>query len=112
MSIAGIHDGTISGNSISLNVKNGTKHTDGIQFYRRRHEQCHDPEQPDRDPQPMSHGIYGGNGSNSSFYNNITIDHNTVVSGQVSGIAVGETNGLKITNNIVLQDASGARARR
>jgi hypothetical protein len=52
----------------------------------------------------QSHGIYGGNGGNS-FYKNITIDHNTILSAQVSGIAVGETNGLKITNNIVLRDS-------
>ena len=54
----------------------------------------------------MSHGIYGGNGSNN-FNNNITIDHNTILSAQVLGIAVGETNGLEITNNIVLKNGSG-----
>ena len=54
----------------------------------------------------MSHGIDGGNSSNS-FYNNITIDHNTIRSAQVLGIAVGRTDGLEITNNTVLKNGSG-----
>ena len=57
-----------------------------------------------------SHGIYMGNavadsgGSASTFFRNITIDNNTIVSGQVSGIAVGQTIGLSITDNTILQD--------
>ena len=59
----------------------------------------------------MSHGIYLNNelassrGSSAAFQN-ITIDNNTVISGQVLGISVGRTSGLKISDNIVLQDTS------
>jgi parallel beta-helix repeat protein len=116
--IAGRMDGAVfSGNSISLNVPDGTsgaKHTDGIQFYntapgdpmsnivvRDNHIETNNT---------ISHGIYAGNGiadsrgGTSNYFHNVTIDHNTVVSAQLAGIAVGATSGLKITHNILLQD--------
>ena len=105
--MSGIQTGTISGNSISMNVKNGTKHTDGIQFFGGNMSNVTIQNNLIETHNTQSHGIYGGNGGNS-FYKNITIDHNTILSAQVLGIAVGETNGLKITNNIVLRDLSGS----
>jgi len=114
MIVGKVHDATISGNSITLDVKSGTKHTDGIQFYNSG--SVNDPMtnvtvQNNRieTNNPASHGIYAANGlanhgGTSTYFRNVTIDHNTVVSAQVSGIAVGQTIGLKITNNILLQD--------
>jgi hypothetical protein len=114
MLVGHIHDAVISGNSITLDVRSGTKHTDGIQFYNTG---TNDPMtnvmvQNNRieTNNTMSHGIYAANGiadsrgGISTFFKNVTIDHNTIVSAQVSGIAVGQTSGLKITNNILLQD--------
>lgn len=105
MIMSGMQNGTISGNSISLNVKNGAQHSDGIQFYGGHMSNVTIQNNLVETNNKVSHGIYGGNGS-SSYYSNITIDHNTVISRQVLGIAVGETHGLKITNNIVLRDLS------
>jgi hypothetical protein len=110
-----VHSTTISGNSIKLDVKSGTKHTDGIQFY---NTSGNDPMsnvtvQNNRieTDNVMSHGIYAANGlanhgGTSTYFRDVTIDHNTIVSGQMSGIAIGQTIGLKITNNILLQDTS------
>jgi hypothetical protein len=117
MIIGKVHGATVSGNSISLNVPSGTSgavHTDGIQFYNTT------PSDPMSNVvvrnnrietnNTISHGIYAGNGAadskggSSNFFKSVTIDHNTVVSGQLAGIAIGQTAGLKITNNILLQD--------
>ena len=121
MIIGHVHAATISGNSISLKVPNGTKHTDGIQFYNTG---TNDPMtnvvvQNNRieTHNQMSHGIYAANGladdrgSSSTFFRNVTVDHNTVISGQVSGIAMGQTSGLQVTNNIILQDTSHRSSR-
>lgn len=42
------------------------------------------------------------------FYRNVTIEGNVIVNGHLHGIAVGETAGLTISNNLVLHD-DGAR---
>ncbi|MFO1144170.1 MAG: right-handed parallel beta-helix repeat-containing protein [Amaricoccus sp.] len=116
MMVGGIHDGLIQGNDIDLNVPAGTKHTDGIQFYNTNH----------NDPlsnvvvkanviathNNYSHGIFMANalgdqtGDASTYYRDITIADNVIVSAQVSGIAVGRTIGLTIDGNTILQDAN------
>jgi hypothetical protein len=117
MIIGKVHHATVSGNSVSLNVLPGTaeaKHTDGIQFYNTN---GNDPMtdvmvQNNRiqTNNTISHGIFAGNGIAedngrvSTFYKDVTFDNNTIVNAQLAGIAVGQTVGLRITNNIVLQD--------
>jgi parallel beta-helix repeat protein len=116
MIIGHVHDTVISGNSISLGAKSGTKHSDGIQFY---NSGTNDPlrnvtvsDNRIETNNPSSHALYMNNefgnksSSSSVSFKNITIDHNTVVGGQVLGIAVGQTSGLKVTDNILLQDTS------
>jgi hypothetical protein len=56
-----------------------------------------------------THGIYMGNqaasgdGSTSNYYRGVVIENNIISSGQELGIAVGETLGLVVRNNVVLQ---------
>jgi hypothetical protein len=118
MLVGFVHDALFAGNVVSLNVPGGVKHTDGMQFYNTS------PNDPltnvvIRDNRidtnnDASHGIYLANalgGANkapgtSGFFRDITIDHNTVVSGNMLALAVGQTVGLRITDNIVLQDTS------
>ena len=45
-------------------------------------------------------------GDLDDFYRNITIENNTIKSGQVFGIVVGEAVGVKIRNNTVLQHSA------
>jgi hypothetical protein len=112
MILGRIHDASIADNDISLHTKNGTKHTDGIQLWNTG----------GNDPasnvsitgnyiatnNSASHGIYAGNGNGngntSTHFQDIEIRGNTIVSAQLSGIAVGETSGLDIVGNVVLQD--------
>ena len=57
----------------------------------------------------MQHGIYMGNndakrsGSSSEFYKNVLIENNSSGTGHMLGLAVGETSGLTIRDNQVLQ---------
>jgi hypothetical protein len=114
MIVAGVHGGIFDGNTIELALEPGIKHTDGIQFY---NSGTNDPSSDllirnnlivthDK----SSHGIFMGNaladstGKASTFYSDVTIEHNTIVTGNVSGIAVGETNGLVVEANTILQD--------
>ena len=114
MQVGGVHNAMIAHNDISLNIPSGRAHSDGIQFY---NEAPNNPashvtiqDNTIHTNNGISHGIFMGNGladdtgSVSTFYQDVTIKNNTVVSGQVSGIAVGQTNGLIIQDNIVLQD--------
>lgn len=101
----------IDDNVIEMNVKNGTKHTDGIQLWNTG---SNDPARNVTITDNYiatngteSHGIYAANGlgkSSGSFFQDFTIKGNTVVSAQMSAIAIGEIDGLDIIGNTVLQD--------
>ena len=115
MIVGGVHGAVFEDNTIDLHVQKGTKHTDGIQFWntgtnnpmsdvvvRGNHIETHGT---------ASHGIYAGNGLEATLgaraaFQNVLIEDNVVISAQVSGIAVGLTNGLAIRDNVVLQDAA------
>ena len=113
MIVGGVHGAVIENNTIDLNVPQGTKHTDGIQFWNTT------INNPMSDVEvrgnvihtngPASHGIYAQNGlaltmGSEAAFKNFLIENNTVISAQMSGIAVGETRGLTIRDNILLQD--------
>ena len=57
--LSGIQNGTISGNSISLNVPNGTKHSDAIQFFGGHMTNITIQNNLIETNNTMSHGIYG-----------------------------------------------------
>ena len=93
MLIARIDGALIEGNSVEMNGK-GVAHRDTIQFWNR------DVNDPSRDivirgntliAADATHGIYMANdvahqgGDLDSFYQNITIENNTIKSGQVLG---------------------------
>jgi hypothetical protein len=114
MIVGRVHDAYFIDNHVSLHVPAGTKHSDGMQFY---NSEVNDPisnmvvrdnliETNNR----ASHGIYLANGladdtgRPATFFQDLIIKKNTVVSGQVSGIAVGQTDGLSVYANVILQD--------
>ena len=114
MIVGGVHNAYFAGNHVRMHVPQGTKHTDGMQFY---NSQVNDPSSTVgiRDNvietnNKASHGIYMANGiaddtgDPSSFYSDIVIKRNVIVSAQVSGIAVGQVDGVSILGNTILQD--------
>lgn len=114
MIVGRVHDAVFANNTIDLNVPAGTKHTDGMQFY---NSVTNDPLSDVlisgnviHTHNTASHGIYMANGladqggDASTFFRDITIVNNTVVGGQVSGIAVGQTIGLDVSGNTIRQD--------
>ena len=114
MMVGGIHHGLFEGNHISLHRPAGLQHTDGMQFYNSgSNNPLSDVTIRDNVIEThnnASHGIYMANGiasaggGTSSYFRNLLIEDNTVVSGQVSGIAVGQTSGLTVRDNTILQD--------
>ncbi len=91
MIVGGVHKAVFAENTISLHVPPMTKHTDGMQFY---NSGSNNPlrDVVIRDNQiathnGASHGIYMANGlanstgNASTFFRDIVIKHNTVVSG-------------------------------
>jgi hypothetical protein len=103
----------IEGNSVEMEGRTGTAHRDMIQFFNDHANEI------SRDivirgnvlesHETVTHGIYMANeearrtGDLDDYYRNITIEKNTVKSGQVLGIAVGEAVGVKIAGNTVVQ---------
>ena len=113
MIVGGVHNALFAGNDISLNTPNGRKHTDGMQFYNNGGIRSSDVTIRNNTIEThnsTSHGIYFANdvadtgGGTTSFAKNLLIEDNTIVSGQVSGIAVGQTTELTIRDNVILQD--------
>ena len=113
MIVGGVHQAVFAGNHISLNTPQGRGHTDGMQFYNTGGSPLSDVTIRDNvieTHNSSSHGIYMANnvadtgGGSASFFKNVTITDNTIVSGQVSGIAVGQTSKLSIKDNTILQD--------
>ncbi len=110
----GIGNGVISDNSITLNAPKGRKHSDGIQFWNNKpNDPSHDLKIEGNEIRTQnndSHGIYmanavaNGGGGPSSFFQNVTIHGNRVISGDGFGITWGQTNHLDIDENIVIRD--------
>jgi Right handed beta helix region len=112
MILGGVHDVLIADNVVEMRVEKGTKHTDAIQFWNTG------TNNPASNVTitgnyiatngEASHGIYAANGLASSgtkaYFKDFEITDNTVISAQMSGIAIGETIGLTIEGNTVLQD--------
>jgi hypothetical protein len=112
MILGGVHDVLIADNVVEMRVEPGTKHTDAIQFWNTG------TNNPASNVTvtgnyiatngEASHGIYAANGlaksGTKAYFTNFEITDNTVVSAQMSGIAIGETIGLTIEGNTVLQD--------
>jgi hypothetical protein len=113
MLLARIDGARIEGNSVVMKGEPGVAHRDMIQFWN------NDINDPSRDivirgntltaAEGMTHGIFITNdvahrgGGLSSFHENILIENNTIKSGQVFGILVGQTDGVTIRGNSVLQ---------
>ena len=120
------YDGMINSNVQGLTIRNNTiamnsdpagdKHRDVIQVWN-QHERA-----PASDitidgnrltaTDSTTHGIYMGNsdaqntGLLSEYYSNVAITNNIIMTGQKLGIAVGETNGLTISGNTMIQNAA------
>ena len=106
----------IEGNTVDMNGRDGTLHRDMIQFWN------NDINAPSSDVvirgntlvagEGATHGIFITNdvarngGGLDSYHKNFLIENNTIKSGQVFGILVGETSGLTIRNNTVLQHSA------
>lgn len=103
----------VQGNSVEMNSPSSISHKDMIQFWNEtKGNNSRDVTIRDNDleaGESSTHGIYMGNGlagrtgSRSDFYEDVLIENNTVRSGQTLGIAVGQTDGLVVRNNVVLQ---------
>lgn len=106
----------IQGNDVVMKGEPGIAHRDMIQFWN------NDNNDPSHDivirgntlvaAETVTHGIFMANdlahkgGGMSTYYENILIENNVIKSGQVFGILVGQTDGLTIRNNTVLQHTS------
>jgi hypothetical protein len=109
-----VHGLTIRSNTITMRADPaGDQHRDGIQIW---NQHVRPPSSDIRiekntitSTDMTTHGIYMGNadakktGLLSEYYSNVTITGNTVMTGQKLGIAVGETIGLKISGNTLIQ---------
>ena len=115
MVLGHVRDTVITGNDVTMHGRESIDHKDAIQFYNQgsaapssnvvisnNHLTAVDPN---------FHGIYMGNadakatGSSSEYYSDVTITGNVIDSQNMLGIAVGETDGLDIRGNVVLQNA-------
>ena len=106
----------IQGNDVVMKGEKGIAHRDMIQFWN------NDNNDPSHDivirgntlvsAETVTHGIFMSNdlahkgGGMSTYYKNILIENNVIKSGQVFGILVGQTDGLTVRNNTVLQHTS------
>jgi hypothetical protein len=111
----------IAGNTISLNVPAGQKHSDGIQLWNVG------SNKPSTDlliedntilaENYQSHGIYMNNakanagGGSSTFFQDVVIRDNVIVTGDGLGLSWAQTNHLDITGNIVIRDPDLADSR-
>ena len=108
-------DVLIQNNDIRMNARPGLEHKDNIQFYNEG------SMAPASDitirgnslssSDGMTHGIYMGNADakasgnkSSEYYQNVLIENSSGATGQKLGIAVGQTDGLTIRGNHVLQN--------
>ena len=103
----------IQGNEINIRNAVGDNHRDVIQFYNQG------SKAPSSDvtikgnvltaDNGITHGIFFGNndargGGSSEFYKNVTIEGNTIKTGQVLALAMGGAQNVSIKKNIVIQN--------
>ena len=116
MLLGRIDGALIQGNDVTMKGEPGTAHRDMIQFWN------NDVNDPSNDivirgntlvaAETVTHGIFMANdlaqkgGGISTYYKDILIENNTIKSGQVFGILVGQSDGLTVRNNTVLQHSS------
>ncbi len=111
-----IHNAVFTGNSISLDIPAGRKHSDGFQFWNVGSNKPSDhiriEDNVIRADNTQSHGIYmanaianGGGGANT-YFSDVVIKGNTIISGDGLGLSWGQTDNLDIQDNIVLKDTS------
>ncbi len=104
---------TIDSNEIHMENGYGDIHRDGIQFY---NEGSTDPSSDVTitnnvitSEDSVTHGIYignadGKNGESGEAYTDFVISGNTIATGQMLGIALSTADGVKITDNVVVQN--------
>ncbi|MFO1208629.1 MAG: right-handed parallel beta-helix repeat-containing protein [Amaricoccus sp.] len=113
-----VHGAVISGNSISLDIPLNAeaKHTDGIQMWNLKGMAASTDVLIEDNfittHNKQSHGIFMGNaaanqgGGAGTFFQNVVIQDNTIVSGDGLGLSWGQTNHLDINHNIILFDTA------
>jgi parallel beta-helix repeat protein len=116
-----VSDTLIDGNDVTMHGRENIDHKDAIQVYNQGSKAATSNLVISNNTLTAEdaniHGIYMGNadakntGSSGEYYSNITITGNVVDTQNMLGIAVGETNGLTVTDNVVLQN-SGAESTR
>jgi hypothetical protein len=117
MSSSNVQGLTIRNNTIAMNSDPaGDKHRDGIQVWNQHERAPSSNITIDKNTitstDTTTHGIYMGNadaqnsGLLSEFYGNVAITNNIIMTGQRLGIAIGETNGLTISGNTLIQNAA------
>jgi hypothetical protein len=109
-----VHNALISGNWISLKIPPGQKHSDGIQFWNvARNENSTNLTIEDnkiRAHNQQSHGIYmanaaaNGDGGAGTFFKNVIIRDNKIITGDGLGLSWGQTDNLDIHRNIIIKD--------
>jgi hypothetical protein len=120
------YDGMINSNVQGLTILNNTiamrsdpagdQHRDGIQVWN-QHERAPASNitisgNTITSTDSTTHGIYMGNsdaqktGLLAEYYSNVTITNNIIMTGQKLGIAIGETNGLTISGNTLIQNGA------
>lgn len=106
---------TIQNNTIAMNPDpNADIHRDIIQIYNEGTRAVSSDiliaDNTLTSPDAVTHGIYMGNadakstGNLSEFFSNVVIRDNVILTGQKYGIAIGQTNGLAITGNTIIQN--------
>lgn len=120
------YDGLVTGHVQGLTIKNNTiamksnpgedEHRDAIQIWNQGAKVPSSGILIEKNTitstDTTTHGIYMGNADAKSafdfaeFYSNVTIRGNTIMTGQKLGIAIGQTSGLTVTGNTLIQNAS------
>ncbi|PZQ50825.1 MAG: hypothetical protein DI556_06835 [Rhodovulum sulfidophilum] len=105
---------TISGNTIAMNANPAEdQHRDGIQIWNQGTKAATSNLLIEGNTitatDTTTHGIFMGNADAKTatdyaeFYSNVTIQDNVIMTGQKLGIAVGQTDGLVVTGNTMIQ---------
>jgi hypothetical protein len=116
-----VHGARITGNDVTMHGRENVDHKDVIQFFNQGDKAAASDVVIANNTltaeDPNIHGIYMGNadasntGRASEYYSDITISGNVIDVQHMLGVAVGQTDGLAITDNVVLRHggADGAR---
>ena len=120
------YDGMVTGHVQGMTIKNNTiamkanpgedEHRDGIQIWNQGEKAPSSGILIEKNTitatDTATHGIFMGNADAKTatdfaeFYSNVTIRDNTIMTGQKLGIAIGQTNGLTVSGNTLIQNAS------